>query len=352
MLAQEHERHPVTSIKGQKVLIAPLDWGLGHASRCIELIQILKRQNNVIIGITPSTAPLLCNVFPELKTVDIPALSFFIKPKYKFGLSALLQLPKFIKTRYSELIWTQQYKAQNPDLSCIISDNRYGMRHPKVLSICVTHQVYMQGIGFIRSINWVHKIWCKPFNQVWIPDYNQPHQALAGLLSRAQNFHQHQFYIGPLSQLYHDDFTSTEKYDIVILLSGPEPLRSNWANSVIKKIQTLNANLSIALISPVSLSFNNSQSATLLQCFVLPHAKRIAQLILNSNCVIARSGYSTLMDLDRLNKPRALLIPTPQQAEQKYLAQYWKTQGWAQYITESKWSSISNTELRKLLFLK
>jgi len=72
MLLQGHERVPLTELKGHTLLVAPLDWGLGHASRCIELIHFLKRQNAVILGITPSTEAILKNAFPDLKTVAIP----------------------------------------------------------------------------------------------------------------------------------------------------------------------------------------------------------------------------------------------------------------------------------------
>lgn len=350
MLLQGHERVPLTELKGHTLLVAPLDWGLGHASRCIELIHFLKRQNAVILGITPSTAAILKNAFPDLKTVAIPALGFFINPHLKFGFSAWMQLPKFIKILFSELIWVRRFKARCPELSCIISDNRYGIRHSKVLSIMITHQVNMQGRGLIQVINAVHKIGCKPFNQVWIPDYKSPKQALAGLLSRADNFHHSQFYIGPLSQLNLECAGTIEKHDIVILLSGPEPLRSRWANSLVARLTSMYSSLRLALVSPVPLYITRSHPSFIIRHYILPQPQVLTNLILNSKCVITRAGYSTLMDLNRLNKPKALLIPTPQQQEQEYLAHYWQQQGWANSISESAWNIKSAKELKALIY--
>jgi hypothetical protein len=350
MLSHGHEGVSITELKGHTLLVAPLDWGLGHASRCIELIHFLKRQNVVILGITPSTAALLNNIFPDLKSVEIPALGFFINPHLKFGFSAWIQLPKFIKILFSELIWVRRFKARCPELSCIISDNRYGIRHSKVLSIMITHQLNMQGRGLIQAVNFIHKIGCKPFNQVWIPDYESPKQALAGLLSRADDFHRTQFYIGPLSQLNLECAGTFEKHDIVILLSGPEPLRSRWANSLVARLISIYSSLQLALISPVPLYITCPHPAFTIRQYILPKPQVLTNLILNSKCVITRAGYSTLMDLNRLNKPKALLIPTPQQREQEYLAHYWQQQGWANHITESEWNTKPAQELKALIF--
>ena len=57
--------------------------------------------------------------------------------------------------------------------------------------------------------------------------------------------------------------------------------------------------------------------------FDMPTAKELSQLILNATTIICRSGYSTLMDLQHLQKKNYIFVPTPGQDEQEYLAKYW-----------------------------
>ena len=110
------------------------------------------------------------------------------------------------------------------------------------------------------------------------------------------------------------------------------------------------SSLRLALISPVPLYITRSHPSFIIRHYILPQPQVLTNLILNSKCVITRAGYSTLMDLNRLNKPKALLIPTPQQQEQEYLAHYWQQQGWANSISESAWNIKSAKELKALIY--
>jgi len=55
-----------------------------------------------------------------------------------------------------------------------------------------------------------------------------------------------------------------------------------------------------------------------------PSAAELAEALKGAETVVCRSGYSSLLDLAALGQ-RAVLIPTPGQPEQVYLAKHWAT---------------------------
>jgi UDP-N-acetylglucosamine:LPS N-acetylglucosamine transferase len=59
------------------------------------------------------------------------------------------------------------------------------------------------------------------------------------------------------------------------------------------------------------------------------------EIISGSDNIITRSGYSTIMELVSLNCT-ALIIPTPGQTEQEYLAEYLSEKGWFYSVSQSE----------------
>ncbi len=343
------EAHGINHFKNETILIAPLDWGLGHATRCLELVHRLIPHNTVILGITPTTEPILSAAFPHLRRVKLPSLSFYISARSVFWKSAIRQLFKICITRFREKQWLHTFIKSEPALSVVISDNRYGLYHPALKTVLLTHQLNMQIPAILFLAKWVHKFWSKRFQYLWVPDYADSQKALGGALSHAPAFHPKMCFVGPLSQLKARGLSKTILWDVAVLLSGPEPKRSDWALSLIQGLTT-EKTLHTVLLSPTQLPVPTRNVPSNIQILVLPDSKLIAECLSQSKLIIARSGYSTLMDLDRLNKPTCLLVPTPGQWEQEYLASYWAKRGWAKTTTEKNWQKNAGKILKEFGF--
>ena len=320
-----------------KVLVAPLDWGLGHATRCVPLVESMLQLGwkVTLAGEGPSLS-ILTKEFPELPTlplkgyrINYPKNGFWLIPKL------LLQVPKIAKTISAERKWLKESQKEH-QWDLIISDNRYGLSAPDTKCIFMTHQLWVLS-GWGNSIDKIlnkqlHR-WIKAFNQCWIPDENKD-GGIAGLLShplipdplptgRQAISLIPTIYLGPLSRL---SPTADEEGDkILILLSGPEPQRSLLEEKIIEQIKSINQQFLVVRGLPTDtqqplnsshIEFKNHLSST-----------HLSEAIAKAKLVICRSGYSSIMDLLRLRK-KAILIPTPGQTEQLYLAKLMKEKNW------------------------
>jgi uncharacterized protein (TIGR00661 family) len=333
--------------KPKKILISPLDWGLGHATRCIPLIsEFLSLGVQVIVAGTASTNKLIQEIFPELTYVEINGYNItYSASKWKLPFVIIGQLPKInraIKEEHRLLM--QIVKQHNIDL--IISDNRYGFYHPSIRSIFITHQLQIQvpQSRFVeKMIAWINHTFIKKFNACWVVDY--PQGQLAGALSLPSRRLEVK-YLGILSRLKKESIGPKESYkpDILVLLSGPEPQRSILEDKL-TSLFLAHTKYHVLIVRGMPHQGNKLEtlSATLNQVGHLG-AYDIAYYIQHSELVICRSGYSTLMDLLKLRKT-ALLIPTPGQTEQEYLAKQLAKKRWFAMLRQEEitWEAISQT---------
>jgi UDP:flavonoid glycosyltransferase YjiC (YdhE family) len=304
----------------QKILIAPLDWGLGHATRCIPIIkELLNRGCQVDIAASGDAGKLLLQEFPSLTHHVIPAYGIsYPKKGNQFMLRMILQLPRIFFAIQKEHRWLIE-KQQDHQWDCIISDNRYGFWHPATKTVFIIHQLrILSGWGktIDRWIQYLHYKMILRFNHCWVPD-SRDEPSLAGALSHPQPKPHNAVYIGPLSRL---EARSAEEKKIVVALSGPEPQRTLLENTLIQifsdetweshEILFLRGlpSLPLSPASPSNLVFVNHLNST-----------SFSTALAEASLVICRSGYSTVMDLIKLQK-KAVLIPTPGQTEQEYLA--------------------------------
>jgi len=81
------------------ILIAPLDWGLGHATRCIPVIRtLINMGNTVIIATSGKQKSLLQTEFPELKIIELNGYNVhYTKNKRLLPFVLLLQSFKIFK---------------------------------------------------------------------------------------------------------------------------------------------------------------------------------------------------------------------------------------------------------------
>lgn len=308
------------------MLVAPLDWGLGHATRCIPLIRYIQALGHeVVIAGNESQQLFFGKIFPNIKTWTLKGYNIRYSRRGDTFLPVLLaQLPRLAGVIKQERAWLRRQMQTYP-VDGIISDNRYGLYHDHIPSVIMTHQLQvMTGLGryadqYIRRL---HYRYLNRFEEVWVPDVpGAPN--LSGALGHPSVMPEHTKYIGLLSQ-YEPESRSQPGEHLLILLSGPEPQRSILSDILWPQ----------ALKHPGPVVFVEGNDQTVVRQHIPSHItwhKRLTTdelrpLIHNATCVVSRSGYSTLMDLLALGK-KAILIPTPGQTEQEYLGHHLSRQG-------------------------
>lgn len=300
--------------KQKNILVCPLDWGLGHATRCVPLInQFLKEGHKVIIGGDKNPLAFLQQEFPKLKTIVIPGYEVTYDEKGS-SMKLFYESVKFFNFIKEEHRNIDQIITENK-IDMIVSDNRYGLYSNKVESIIVTHQLYPKApIGEKILHQQIEKI-LSNFDEVWIPDYEGENN-LSGDLSHLKAFnHSHKF-IGPLSR-FENAKEQENEFDICAIISGPEPQRTVFEKLVLEQIEKYNLKAIVVRGLPEVNTINDKN--------VFNHlpTDELQKYMMKSKLVVCRTGYSSIMDLAVLEK-KALLVPTLGQTEQEYLGEYHK----------------------------
>jgi len=303
-----------------KILIAPLDWGLGHATRCIPIVNELIRQNcDIWIAGSGNGYFLLRQQFPQLPVLLLKGYRVsYHKAKSKFWWTLARQVPKIIIAIVAEQRWlTKKMKEFNFDI--VIADNRYGFFSTQAYSVFITHQLNIKtGLGrwADRSVRWINYRLINRFNECWVPDF-EGEVNLAGALSHPKSFPGPVKYIGALSRF--ERKSRTKVYDVMVVLSGPEPRRTIWEQRMSDQLCCYEGKVLIVRGLPGdAASINDVGHADVVN--FLP-AEELNTAMEQSEWVICRSGYSSVMDLIKLQH-KAILVPTPGQPEQEYLAKW------------------------------
>lgn len=315
-----------------KILIAPLNWGLGHATRCIPLIrQYLAAGDEVVLGGDGESILLLRHTFPNLRVIDLPSLELrYTKNSSQRGFY-LRAIPALIRFTIADHYYLrQQIAIEHFDL--VISDNRFGLFSRETHCVYITHQLYVrlpQRIRFFQPLaRALHACIYKRYNEVWVPDYEDSTNNLAGDLAHGRAFDSSVKYIGPLSR-FSTSFPvgiskvfrcGGESYSVVAILSGLEPHRSIFEQELIERFRKS------ASVLIVRGKLTGPQTTMRIGSITLvPHMGdgELLPIMVNADKLIVRSGYSTIMDLDVLGLlQKAEFHPTPGQSEQEYLAGY------------------------------
>ncbi len=310
------------------ILIAPLDWGLGHATRCIPIINhLLKLQCNVVIATEGKQHNLLKNEFPQLQFVHLSGYNVrYSNKKRFFNLKIIFQLPKLIYAIRKEKKWLQQYLLNNK-INAVISDNRYGLFHISVQSIFITHQLTIKAnFPFIekmlQKLNYRH---INHFSACWVPDQCGKN-TLAGKLSHPAILPAIPVtYIGVLSRFQILNST-IKRYKLLIVLSGPEPQRTLLEKMLLQQLEKIEQPVLFVRGLPGNAAYLSDQKYITFHNH-LP-ANQLEQAFQQSQYLISRCGYTTVMDICKLNI-KSILIPTPGQTEQEYLAEHLQKQGFS-----------------------
>jgi UDP-N-acetylglucosamine transferase subunit ALG13 len=308
-----------------RVLVAPLDWGLGHATRCIPIIFKLLQQNcEVIIAAEGMGKILLQKEFPGLIFIELKGYRVqYSRTRSRMPVKLMLQFPKLIYSIYAENRWLKKIVVEHK-IDAVISDNRLGLHHKKIPCVYITHQLQIKtGSRFTDSIaQKIHYHFINKYSRCWVPDAAGKIN-LAGELSHPVILPGVPvIYLGPLSRF---EKTGTGiKYELCIILSGPEPQRSIFENIILKDLEDCKEPAFLLRGLPGNLPTIGSNSRTL-QIQNHLAAAELNLVLQQSKIIICRCGYTTVMDLVKLQK-KAILVPTPGQTEQEYLAGYLQAQ--------------------------
>lgn len=300
------------------ILIAPLDWGLGHATRSIPIIRAcVERGHRVVIASSGRSLALLRQEFPELTCVDVPAYDIQYQAKGSFLIKIIVQLGKIfsgIRREHRQL--AELVKKYAIDL--IISDNRYGFYHKDIPCVIITHQMMVKIPQFKLAEPFVY-LWLqlqhRRFSNIWIPDVAGPVN-ISGDLAHAYPVPRHARFIGILTRFRRPEAMPPAKQQVLAIISGPEPQRTLFENILLEQARL--SQKPFIIVRGLSEQHTDEQVAPNIRMISHLPADALYQLILESDIIISRGGYSTLMDLALLNK-HCIFVPTPGQTEQEYL---------------------------------
>ncbi|MFH4963487.1 glycosyltransferase [Gaetbulibacter sp. M235] len=320
----------------KRILVAPLNWGLGHATRCIPIINALMGQNfEPIIASDGAALNLLKKEFPTLIHLELPTYHISYS-KYKFFLKWQLfkKLPKLIKA-----INEEKREVQNIikiyDIKGIISDNRFGVYSTKkgIPSVYITHQLRVYSGTTTWLTTKIHQKIINKHDECWIPDFEN-NSNLSGKLGHIESHKLNLKYIGVLSRFSKNNSISLEN-DILVVLSGLEPQRSVLEEKILKEFENYKGH--IILVRGVVESTQTKIKNKNLTIYNFMKSLELEKAILSSHLIISRSGYTTIMDLTILEK-KVFFIPTPGQNEQEYLAKRLEKLNIAPYCKQSEFT--------------
>lgn len=339
-------KESIFPVRGKKVLIVPLDWGLGHATRCIPIIHdLLESGCEVIIGGSGHSLTLLRKEFPELSYVLIRGSKVRIGARgiqiFQF-FRYLFFFIRFVEREHSTL--EKVIDKISPDV--VISDNRYGLWTDRVHCILITHQLrpifpkYL--FWFSPFARWQIIRWARKFNEIWIPD-EAGQNNLTGILNWGVSIKgviiRHIGLLSRFQKLEPEkiDPEMIPEPDILAIISGPEPQRSKFEKLLVRKLSNLHYRSIILQGIPSALEIKKAAS----NVWLVSHlsSRQMLYLITKASLIIARGGYSTIMDLRELKK-KAVLIPTPGQTEQEYLCSRMQQLGYFTCIKQSEFKNI------------
>lgn len=324
------------------ILIAPLNWGLGHATRCIPIIKTLQENNYIpIIASDGISLEILRKEFPYLQFLELPSYQIeYSKNGKNFKWKLLRNFPKMMEAiwREKKLVkeWIKKY-----DIDGIISDNRLGVFSKKIPSVFITHQLNVMTGNTTWITSKLHQYIIKKYAECWVPDLEETPN-LTGKLGHLDKHNLTIKYIGPLSRLHKKE--TKNKYDLMIILSGPEPQRGLLEEKLKKEI--LRYQGKIIFIKGIVEKTQKNEEIENVTYFNFMNSRQLEKIFNESDTVLCRSGYTTIMDLSKLGK-KAFFIPTPGQYEQEYLAKKLQEEGLVPYAEQDDFKIENLLEIER-----
>lgn len=313
----------------KRILIAPLNWGLGHATRCIPIIEALENHDfEPIIASDGIALALLQKEFPHLQALELPSYNIeYAQNGENFKWKLFKQIPRMFAAVRAERKIIQQWVNER-QLDGIISDNRLGIHSAKVPSVFITHQLNVLTGNTSWLTTKIHHYFIKKFTECWVPDTAEKPN-LSGKLGHLKDNTLNIKHIGPLSRLRKKP--TDQIYDLMVLLSGPEPQRTLLETKLKDELKNFDGN--VIFIRGVVEAEQKITQRFNVTCYNFMNSTELELAFNQSKMVLSRSGYTTIMDLAKLGK-KAFFIPTPGQYEQEYLAKKLKKKGLVPYCKQ------------------
>ena len=303
----------------KRILVAPINWGLGHATRCVPIINmLLQKKFEVVIAAEGRSYYLLKNEFPKLEFINIPGVNIRYYPHLPMLISMIIQIPHILLSIYQEhLLLKKIIKERNID--GVVSDNRFGLYNRSIPTIFITHQLNIKSPILEGTIQRINYYFINKFSECWILDNIE--EKLSGDLASPNKMPKRYKYIGPQSRF--KKLKRVRKYDLLAIISGPEPRRTLFEKKILKNL-TKKKKKSLVILGKTE----EDKDYNIGNCRIISHcsSSQINEYMMQSEIIICRSGYSTIMDLKKLES-KAILIPTPGQTEQEYLSKYLQSKG-------------------------
>ena len=297
----------------KKIIVAPLNWGLGHASRCVPIIKSLLENNfTPVLASDGKAFQFLKQEFPYLEVLKLPSYNISYGKNLQWKL--VLQFPRIVSAVNKEQKIIKSFVDENEDVIGVISDNRFGVRSNKVPSVYITHQINVLSGFTTLFTSKIHQQIIKKFDECWIPDNEK--SEFSGKLSSTKNKFT---FIGVLSR-FKKEFVE-KKIDVLVLISGPEPNRTYFEDKL--KSEFKNDKRNIVFVLGTVEEYQKKWKEKNLTFYNYLLSEELQNIINSSEIVVCRSGYSSIMDLAVLNK-KTFFIPTKNQPEQEYLSIFLK----------------------------
>lgn len=329
----------------QRILVAPLNWGLGHATRCIPIINALLEHGHLPFIASDGVAlALLRKEFPDVPSFELPSYKITYADKAKnFKIKMIWDSPKVLKAMAKEKSAVKKLIKKH-QLDGIISDNRLGVYYKKIPCVFITHQLNVLSGNTTWMSSKAHQKIIKKFDACWVPDVKgKPN--LTGKLGHLKKSKINIKYLGPLSRF--EKMAVAKKYDLMVLLSGPEPQRSLLEEKLLEELLSYQGNVLF-----VKGKIEGSQTKKILKTpkgnialYNFMQSQELQMAVNQSIQVLCRSGYTTVMDLAKLEK-KAFFIPTPGQYEQEYLAKRLEKQNLVPYSKQDDFTLEDLTRIK------
>jgi uncharacterized protein (TIGR00661 family) len=341
----------------KRILIAPLDWGLGHATRCIPIIRyLIEKGCEVVIGADGRPLHLLKKEFPSCKFVLIRGYNISYPKNGAMAIKMVSQIPKIlsgIKQEHEKLKKIIKEKS----IDGIISDNRFGLWSKEVPCVFITHQLMVKSLFGEKWIHKLNKKYISKYTECWVPDVIPPPvypsrvgiNSFAGDLTRKFPLPENAKCIGILSRFNipnHSCFQNDEKRQLLVILSGPEPQRTVFEKIILRQLSSSIPMLKekrVLIVQGVTEKNERRKISENVEMISHLSSVELHKEILSSEIILSRSGYSTIMDLALLSK-KAIFVPTPGQTEQEYLSKYYLEKKIAYSVSQKKFELNSALE--------
>lgn len=328
----------------KRVLVCPLNWGIGHATRCVPVIRMLINKGfQVIVASEGYPLHFLQYEFPELEFYEFPGFSPTYPKNGNMVLRMLASAPFFLAGILQEHHQLKKL-VKELNINLVISDNRYGLWHRQVRSIFIIHQVMIKTPNWLRFaepiLYFVNRLMINRFDECWIPDM-AGNENLSGDLSHKYPLPRNAVFIGRLSRFRFGIENRQRDGALVVLLSGPEPQRTILEEKLVN--QLLAAKLPCTIISGKPGSGEVVKAIDNVR--IVPHLPTVEleKLLHSVSLIICRPGYSTIMDLVATGA-KALFIPTPGQTEQEYLAELHQNRGTFCFVKQQDLNLLRDIE--------